>query len=174
MFEKEGKMDKNDMFLKKIAEIETALETELYNCALALSLTLPDVCGKVEYPNELSSSARYKGWFSAHAIQFFTAEPINLPKEEITWLSAEECWALRCAFLHAGNYDVEHISLKNIHIHAHKRYGENYSHMVRDSQYADWDVIELCRKLCLSAKKYYDSIEDKTRFILDEVRIDTW
>ena len=170
-------MDKNDMFLKKISEIETALDTELYNCALALSLTLPDVCGKVEFPNVKKPGDRYKNWFSAYAVQFFTAEPINIQTEEIvkhTWLSAEECWALRCAFLHAGNYDVEHILLENIHIHAHKRDGENYSHIVRDSRHADWDVIELCKILCLSAKKYYNSIEDKTRFILDEVRIDTW
>ena len=41
-------MNENDIFLGKISEIEKAIESELYNCALALALTLPDVCGKVE------------------------------------------------------------------------------------------------------------------------------
>ena len=169
-------MNKNDMFLCKIAEIEKALGLELYNCALALTLTLPDVCGKAEFP-ELPNGERYKKWFSVYATPFFTAESICLPTEEKiehTWLTAKECWALRCAFLHAGNYDVESVSLTNVHIHVHKRNGENYSHMVRDSHYADWDVIELCESLCLAARAYYYSVEDTTCFALDEVRIDTW
>ena len=169
-------MSKNEVFLYKIAEIEKALEQELYNCALALTLTLPDVCGKVEFP-ELNNGERYKKWFSLYAAPLFTKEAIELPTErkiEYTWLASEECWALRCAFLHAGNYDLGCVSLTNVHIHAHKRDGENYSHMVRDSRYADWDVIELCKKLCLAAREYYYSVEDKTHFALDEVRIDTW
>ena len=169
-------MNENDMFIGKIVEIEKALEAELYNCALALALTLPDVCGKVEFPN-CGNKKRYKDWFSLYALPCFTVEATKLPSEEIveyTWLSAEECWALRCAFLHAGNYDVDCATLANVHIHVHKRDGENYSHMVRDSKYVDWDVIELCKKLCLAAREYYFSIEDKTRFDLDEVRIDKW
>ena len=39
-----------DGFLIKLAEIRTALNTGLYNCALAVSLTLPDICGKIEFP----------------------------------------------------------------------------------------------------------------------------
>lgn len=37
-----------------------ALSHELYLSALALALTLPDTCGKAEYPNEKYSGARYK------------------------------------------------------------------------------------------------------------------
>ena len=170
-------MGESDMFLSKIAEIENAVEKELYNCALTLCLTLPDVCGKVAFPNETSPGKQYKEWFSLYALSYFTVEATKLPSKEIvkhTWLSAEECWALRCAFLHAGNYDVKRVSLANVQIHVHRRNSENYSHMVRDSQYADWDVIELCKKLCLAAREYYYSVEDKQRFALDEVRIDTW
>lgn len=170
-------MNESDMFLNKIAEIEKALDAELYNCALALALTLPDVCGKVEFSGEKSFGERYKKWFSRYAFPYFAVEATKLPSKKIvknTWLSAEECWALRCAFLHAGNYDVKHVPLANVQIHVHKRNSENYSHMVRDSQYADWDVIELCKKLCLAAREYYYSVEDKKCFALDEVRIDTW
>ncbi|MDD6204273.1 MAG: hypothetical protein PUC05_04715 [Firmicutes bacterium] len=170
-------MNKNDIFLNKIIEIKKALSAELYNCALALSLTLPDVCGKIEFPNEALPGNRYKKWFSSYATTYFTTKATSLPSEEIVeyaWLSAEECWALRCAFLHAGNFDVDHVSLANIRIHAHKRDGENYSHMVRDSKYVDWDVIKLCKNLCSAAEQYYHSVEDKTPFILDEVGIETW
>ena len=35
-----------------VHEIRMALSHELYLSALALALTLPDTCGKAEYPNE--------------------------------------------------------------------------------------------------------------------------
>lgn len=169
-------MSTEDVFVNKINEIKSALNSELYNCALALSLTIPDVCGKVEYPNE-KNKLRYINWFHKHAEKYFTVLATKLPEEKIVeykWLTAEECYALRCSVLHAGDYDVEGIKLNQIHIHAHKRERENYSHTIRDSKYIDADVIDLCEKLCLAAEEYYNSIEDKVRFDLDEVRIDTW
>ena len=76
--------------------------------------------------------------------------------------------------MHSGDYKPEKVELSKIYLHAHKREGENYSHIIRDSKYIDADVIDLCEKLCLAAEEYYNSIEDKNRFDLDEVRIDTW
>lgn len=166
-----------DGFLIKIAEIRAALNESLYNCALAVSLTLPDICGKFEFPQESSSSKRYKEWFSTYAEPLFTIAATKLPEEEtinITWITCDECWALRCAVLHAGNYKVERIKLKDIRIHAHKRSGQNYNHMLRDSQYTDWDVILLCETLCNAAEQYYKSVKEKALFDIDEVRIDTW
>ena len=48
-----------DGFLIKIAEIRTALDASLFNCALAVSLTFPDVCGEIEFPQEASAAKRY-------------------------------------------------------------------------------------------------------------------
>lgn len=166
-----------DAFLKKISEIRSALNMELYNCALAVALTLPDIFGKVEFPKECSSAKRYKDWFTAFAEPLFTVPATKLPEEKIvnvTWMTSEECWALRCAVLHAGNYDADRIKLGDIRIHAHKRNGENFSHMLRDSQYADWDGILLCENLCIAAEKYYRSVEDSSKFEVDDVRIDEW
>lgn len=166
-----------NVFLKKIAEIRSALDLELYNCALAVSLTLPDICGKTAFPKENSSAKRYKDWFSLYAEPLFTVPATKFPEEKmvhVTWINAEECWALRCAVLHAGNYETEHIKLMDIKIHAHKRDNRNYSHMLRDSRSTDWDCILLCETLCAAAEKYHNSVEDKSTFDVDEVRIDTW
>ena len=160
----------------KISEIRRALDLELYNCALAIALTLPDVCGKVEFPNS-KTKERYKAWFNKYAQSYFVSVATVLPGEQLkkyTWLTANECYALRCAVLHAGDYNVENIEVSLILLHAHKRNGKNYSHTVRDSKYIDADVIDLCDRLCLAAEEYYNSVEDKDRFDLDEVRIDTW
>lgn len=164
------------MFLRKINEVRAAIDSQLYNCALALALTLPDICGKVEYPNEKSSGKRYQNWFNNYALGFFTESAIKLPEEStvpIVWFSAKECWALRCSVLHAGNYDTDGIDLSLITLHAHIRDAKNYSHMARDSQFVDWDVIYICEKLCSASEEYYNSTHNKKLFLLDEVRIDT-
>ena len=151
-----------DVFLRKISEIRAALKAELYNCALAVSLTLPDICGKVEFPSEKTSSTRYKEWFVKYVEPLTTSPATVLPGEETvdyTWITSDECWALRCAVLHAGNYEVERIKLRGGRIHVHKRNGQNYSHMVRDSRDADWDGIQLCETLCTAAEQYYLTIK---------------
>lgn len=88
--------------------------------------------------------------------------------------TSEECWALRCSVLHAGNYALENNSLKEVSFHIHKRYGENYSHIVRDTCKADFDVIFICKKLCEAAEQFYMNSKEKELFSLDEVRIETW
>ena len=177
MKRKNGEKQNDNLVLERINEIRNALNLELYDSALALALTLPDICGKVEYPREQSSKKRYTDWFINFAEPFFTANTIILPGNQhadYIWLTAMECWALRCSVLHAGNYDVEGVSLKQVRLHAHLRNGENYSHTVRDSQHADWDVICLCNTLCDAVIKYYDNIDDRSRFAVDAVKLYTW
>lgn len=167
----------NSIFQNKIAEIRKALELELYNCALIVALTLPDICGKVEYPFENKANCRYKCWFDKYAMPLFTVTATTLPRNEMvgyTFFTSEECWALRCSVLHAGNYNIEKVDLANVSFHAHKRNGENYSHYVRDSYSADFDVIQICETLCSAAEQFYLKIRDKSQLDVDEIRIVTW
>lgn len=40
---------------EKVLQIRKALEAEIYLPALALALTLPDICGQIEYPKIIQS-----------------------------------------------------------------------------------------------------------------------
>ena len=162
--------------IEKIIEIRKSLEAELYNCALTLTLTLPDICGKVEYP-ESKSKERYMLWFDNYAKPLLTTPARLLPEEKIvdyTIISAEELWKIRCAVFHSGNYKVQGIPLSNISFHAHKRNGKNFSHFVRDVRKADFDVIFICETVCKAAEQYYRGKNDKSVFSTDEVEICTW
>ena len=54
-----------DIFLSRIDDIEFCLEHERYMAALALALTLPDICGKAEFPSKHTSvTERYIKWFN--------------------------------------------------------------------------------------------------------------
>lgn len=162
--------------LDRIKEIRFALSNKQYYSALALSLTLPDMCGKIEYPNKDNGKKRYIDWYNQYLRKRFTCEGTKLPggeKIEYTWMTAEELYALRCAFLHAGNFEVEKIALSKVRLHAHVRNGENYSHIIRDGNYVDWDVIEICKCICDSVEEYWLEKIDKN-LMIDEIRIDTW
>ncbi len=50
------------MMLQIISDIKRALDVDCYFSALALALTLPDMCGKAEYP-EKRCGERYKDWY---------------------------------------------------------------------------------------------------------------
>ena len=86
-------------FLGKINSIHAAYEAGLYEPALALALTLPDICSKVEYPNEEHVTKRYIEWCDAH---IFTETPTD---PDVAFTGAA-LYQLRCHFLHNGDNDI--------------------------------------------------------------------
>ncbi len=101
--------------LSKIKEIRKALENNMPQCALALVLTLPDICGQVEYPNEAGVGKRYMNWLekyiSADAFNanydgalttFNDGEDPKFPK-----IDSNAIYKLRCEFLHSGDVEIE-------------------------------------------------------------------
>ncbi len=159
---------------ERIKEIRAALNEGLYYVALSLSLTLPDVCGKNEFQNKKSSRSAYIDWFNKYAKKHFTCNATVLSGgEEVPyiWFTGEECYALRCAFLHAGNFEVEKVVLSKVRLHAHIKNGIYYSHMCRDNSYADWDVTEICKNICNAVEEY---CQVQSNLMLNDIRIDIW
>lgn len=87
------------MLLKLIENVERAIEHECYFAALALALTLPDICGKAEFPDD-GNGARYTKWCR----QFVCEEhPRDNPYSgDMPYLNDDILFNLRCAFLHQG------------------------------------------------------------------------
>ena len=86
-----------------LLEIERAMAAGLWYAAVALSLTLPDICASLEARPEArpdGQKARYKSWFNKNL-----AGKIGL--------SADECWALRSGVVHQGRYSNK--SLRSYH-----------------------------------------------------------
>ena len=81
-----------------------ALSHELYLSALALALTLPDTCGKAEYPNEKYNGARYKKWCSQYVISDRHDSPYGY---DMPYLSEEIIYNLRNSLLHQSTPNIE-------------------------------------------------------------------
>lgn len=74
--------------------------------SLALALALPDILGFLESPSA-NSQRRYVGWCDRFLVPRYTSRTKAKGIEHV-FLSGEDCYALRCAFLHEGSDDIVH------------------------------------------------------------------
>ena len=90
-----------------IAAVNKALENENWYAALFISLTLPDICGKVQYHCLNSSEKRYVQWFNKYLSNKYT-HGVGPDRQKHVFLSGEDCYALRCSLLHEGADVISH------------------------------------------------------------------
>jgi hypothetical protein len=109
-----------------IDDVRRAIKARAWHASLGLALALPDVCGYLETPGE-KSRCRYARWFKQNLENEFTydnryeppfpvpdigraASPFHIPAFESVvrhvFLSGDDCYALRCAYLHLGDFDI--------------------------------------------------------------------
>lgn len=161
--------------IEKIEEIKRALEHDCPYCALALALTLPDICSKVAFPDKTAPedrAKRYRDWFDKYVSNRFLKKSIPGMQKEITYINGYAAYLLRCAFLHNGNYDLLSMNPK-IKIKKFIPFYTNdsslfagmiYSLDTDDNIEIEVDIKSLCMMICIAAKDYYNSIEDKSLF----------
>ena len=146
------------MILRIIDEIEKALSHDLYFAALNLALTLPDICGKAEYP-DLRTGERYKKWYDENV--GVTEKPPKCTEDEpeMPYLSGEVVYSLRCSLLHEGNPNLQKNGKRPIPI-------DRFSLVIQSEQTFRYrvNVRRLCMVLCLCAKVYYKENKDKFDF----------
>ncbi|WP_305843082.1 hypothetical protein [Photobacterium leiognathi] len=87
------------------SSIRGSLKTGNWYGALMTALTLPDICGKLETPDEYSK-ARSVRWLRQWIDPMYTRH-IGADNRKHVFLSAEDCYALRCSFLHEGISKIE-------------------------------------------------------------------
>ena len=104
------------MLKRLIDEINTALEHDCYFAALALALTLPDICGKAEYP-EAGVTKRYIDWYNETVRYTQKCPSIHNQETSMPYLSGEVVYNLRNSFLHQGNPNIE---VEKIHAEENK------------------------------------------------------
>ncbi|MEE6452663.1 hypothetical protein RAH41_19035 [Gottfriedia acidiceleris] len=101
--------------LDKIKDINLALNNKSYLSALALSLTLPDICGQIEYPDLKNNKGKrlvgkqYAAWFDDWVSHYYADNTgwTGDGKAINPFFTGKMCYSLRCSFLHDGNTDIE-------------------------------------------------------------------
>lgn len=89
--------------MKRFTEsLRSSVRNRDWYTALTSALTLPDVCGRLATP-EKKSSVRYPAWFQQWLAPAYTFE---MSRGVRCFLSGDDCYALRCSYLHEGGSDI--------------------------------------------------------------------
>jgi hypothetical protein len=78
--------------------ITKAVTDKNWLAAVALSLTMPDICGRMEQPKH-GSEKRYKAWWDKYMLDRYSSTILNRHR---VFLSGADAYALRCAYVHEG------------------------------------------------------------------------
>ncbi len=163
-----------------IKDIETSLKSEAFLSALALALTLPDICGKAEFPQD-GNGSRYIKWFDNYIGQY--EKPPQKHDEQhnkfddMPYMSGEVVYQLRNCFLHQGTPNIESgkihdprckvthftLTITNAINGGSSSISQNSS-LESEDRTLEINIVNLCCKLCLVAKAYYDDNKDKFTF----------
>jgi hypothetical protein len=85
--------------------IRKSVECKNWYGALSMALMLPDICGRLEKPC-MGSQARYIAWFQQWLELKYTGF-LGPGREKHVFLCGEDCYALRCSYLHEGGNNIE-------------------------------------------------------------------
>jgi hypothetical protein len=85
-----------------INSVRQSVKNQNWYSALSLAITLPDICGRLEAPKSYSFK-RYKNWFNKYMSKKYT---LTINSETHVFLSGNDCYALRCSFLHEGHDSI--------------------------------------------------------------------
>lgn len=166
-----------------IEDINKALDNEAYFSALSLALTLPDICGKAEYP-DANVGRRYIDWYDEYVGKYEQCPCEDCQETKIPYLSGEVIYSLRNSFLHQGTPNIDNGKIKEktnkineFTLVIEKKnefdiYADTSSVKTTFAGTPDTDiertysvnVRRLCLILTLSAKSYYAANKDKFNF----------
>jgi hypothetical protein len=153
--------------LRKIRDIQKSLEAKAYLSALALALTLPDICGKIAYPNVKRNGERYAKWFD----EYITKKKYPECYPEDHKFNGKKFWKLRNAFLHEGSVQgIPDTDLFELNVsETPGLYGISvYSVVKLNDDSGKFRVtlgVEMfCLDICISAEDFYNSYADKSKF----------
>ena len=155
-------------------DIQKAIDAGAYISALSLALTLPDWCGKAEYPDEFTTS-RYKKWYSENVGKYETCEGYTG-----SYSSADVVYSLRNHIFHQGtlsyNKDKVHQEqnkVENFTLYFNKNECDGGSSTIRycgdtekiEGRAFEVNALNLIMKLMSCARGYFENNKEKFGFL---------
>ncbi len=160
-------------FLDRVKEIELNIRDQRWQSALALALTLPDICGGIAFPEIVKRykdgrvrldkqnqptrdvGTQYIRWFDTHASDFFKLSK----KDDAPYICGERCWQLRCEYLHQNKGFDNEQDTEEIRFHLGVNCGTSvcqFSGKLADKENdIRIDIEQFCLRMCRAARAYY-------------------
>ena len=154
------------MIKRLVDEIEICIQNKCYISALTMTITLPDICGRAEYPEEKATGKRFKQWYKKYA---YSEEAFGIRMLE------DVVYSLRCKLLHEGNPAIDNAKYKvkkfaliirensaNIPLESSESYIDDDGRRIFNIY--NVNLIELCRYISNAAMRYYRDNSGKFDF----------
>lgn len=135
--------------------IRGALKSENWYAALYLSLVMPDICGKLAYPNVKHSGQRYKKWFEAYLADI---NKCIIGEKEVVFLTANDCWALRCSIIHEG---VDEITEEKAQKFLNKFYFTTIRvhRILTNNNVLTLNINFFCEEICEAVERWVEEVK---------------
>jgi hypothetical protein len=85
--------------------VRKSLASQNWYSAVYMALTLPDICARIESDDGKTSRDKYVAWFDRY-LRHKYERPSGISRAGYTFLTGNDCYALRCALLHEGGSDI--------------------------------------------------------------------
>lgn len=141
-----------------LRSVEIALAAGDWYGALSTALTLPDICGRIEAP-DTASKERYVDWFNRYLRPNYT-RPVGADRREHVFLHGQDCYALRCSYLHEGGGHITEQqarkALDSFHFIAPPDGG--LVHLNQRNNVLQLQVDVFCREICAAVEEWLADI----------------
>ena len=165
--------DASFTFLHRLEEIEWNVRDRRWQSALALALTVPDVCGGIAFPELVRRyrdgrvmtdrsgqpsrdvGAQYIRWFDTFAAPFFKVRQ----GDAAAYIGGQRCWQLRCEYLHQNRGFDNELPGEEVRFHLGVNCGTSVCRGPEEQSDEDVriDIREFCLRMCRAGRSYYDS-----------------
>lgn len=136
-----------------ISSIVKSIETENWYAAISMALIIPDICGWLEAPN-MTSQKRYEKWFNEYLLDTYKSD---FHGPDFTFLSGNDCYALRCALLHEGTDDV--LRQRAREVVTRFRFSTTGSHRCMFEKVLLLNVQAFSSEICIATKKWINNVQ---------------
>jgi len=132
--------------------IEKSVSSQNWYAALFMSLTMPDICSRLEAENDKTNGKKYACWFEKYlGGKYSSVHPIT--KEKLIFMSGDACYALRCAMLHQGEADLTGQRVKSVLSSIH--FTTTAGHCNRINDVLQLDVSHFCKDICEAVNYWF-------------------
>ncbi len=131
--------------------IDEALASKNWHAALFMSLSAPDVCASLCSETGKSNRTMYADWFNEYVGKRYKRQASAF-MEEHTFLSGNDCYALRCTALHRGDVDISDERCREALDSFH--FTTTGSHCNQVEGVLQLDVRTFCQDICAGVREW--------------------
>ncbi len=167
------------MINRIIDEIKVCLNMNCFIAALSAALTLPDVCGKAEFP-KVNNRKRYVDWYNIYIGNY---ELNNFPFKRDELIDGDIIYSLRNNVFHQGSLDINekcNIDTFELLIQEPNRnrmdcsfsgFSETFyeGKKVLNQKRIMISVVDIILKICKCSRNYYNNNKSKFVFLHDKI-----